>query len=578
MRRKRPTLKAMLHELEPINEVSTRGRFQTWLLLWLTLFSLMASVTAGSVYYFRQIKFVEEEQEKRGRTLIQNLAGQCELGAYSGDPDFLRAPVQRVFSEEDVLFVAIYNRYGASLIQLNKPTTKAPQVSSTMLKHLETSETGQALRYPQTRYDDLLAPITTTQQDAESGLFGAESTEMSQIIGIARLGLSRKPAQQKLKEVVVWGIYLAAVILAMGLCLALFLARHISKPVLALAEGAEAIRKGHLGFEIVTQRRDELGLLATSFNRMSSQLQQTVASLEHLNRNLEKEVAERTKDLKRLTEELEQRNLALLQQRDQLQVVSRLKSEFLANISHELRTPLNVIIGYAELLNEGIYGDLSVEQRESLHGILESAVDLLRLINEILDLSKVEAGRMTVTLTQVDLVKLIEEVIDNTVPLVKNRSYQIGKQVPNMPVEIVTDGQKVRQILVNLLSNAIKFTATGSVRIALNVATDGNTHISVIDTGIGIRSEHLGIIFDEFRQVDGSSTREHGGTGLGLAISRKFARLIGGEIFVKSQFGEGSTFTLVLPPNPPQKRANRDEEEMEIEPIDAETLGRPETL
>jgi signal transduction histidine kinase len=249
----------------------------------------------------------------------------------------------------------------------------------------------------------------------------------------------------------------------------------------------------------------------------------------------------------RLAQELERRNLALLQQRDQLQEMSRLKSEFVANISHELRTPLNAIIGYTELLYEGIYGPLGDEARQSLADVTDNADNLKQLIDQILDLSKVEAGKMTMALEEVDLGQLVQDVVDFSAPLAKDRPYRVLAELPADLLAVRTDPGKVRQILVNLVSNAIKFTAEGGVTVKLTDNEAGDVYAAVEDTGIGIRPEHVKVIFDEFRQVDGSSTRRHGGTGLGLAISNKFATLLGGRIEVKSTPGKGSCFTLVLP-------------------------------
>jgi signal transduction histidine kinase len=249
----------------------------------------------------------------------------------------------------------------------------------------------------------------------------------------------------------------------------------------------------------------------------------------------------------RLAQELERRNVALLHQRDQLQQMSRLKSEFVANISHELRTPLNAIMGYTELIADRIYGDVTPEQTQGLAGISENAEGLLQLINQLLDISKLEAGKMTICLEEVDLCRLVRDVVELSAPLAKDRPYMPVARLPDETVRVRTDRAKVRQILVNLLSNAVKFTSEGSVEVSLESSGDGDVRVHVSDTGIGIRPENLAIIFDEFRQVDGSSTRRHGGTGLGLTISKKFAALLGGDILVESRYRQGSRFTLLLP-------------------------------
>jgi signal transduction histidine kinase len=251
-------------------------------------------------------------------------------------------------------------------------------------------------------------------------------------------------------------------------------------------------------------------------------------------------------DAQHLAKELTERNQALVKQRDQLQEMNRLKSEFLANVSHELRTPLNAILGYSELIIEGIYGPITDEQKESLVGIDESSRNLLTLINQILDLSKVESGKIEVYLTDVPVHDVIQAAVSEVQPLAKDKPYRVQARCPTRVV-LKTDGAKVKQILTNLMSNAIKFTDKGGVVVELKADGDGGCHVAVRDTGIGIRPEDQQIIFEEFRQVDGSSTRKYSGTGLGLAIARRFAVLLGGSLTVESQINVGSIFTLRLP-------------------------------
>ncbi len=250
--------------------------------------------------------------------------------------------------------------------------------------------------------------------------------------------------------------------------------------------------------------------------------------------------------LQHLARQLKERNVALEKQRDQLSEMNRLKSEFLANVSHELRTPLNAVLGYTEIILEGIYGPTTDEQREGLAGIEESGRNLLTLINQILDLSKVESGKIELYLTEVPVHDVIHAVVSEAQALAKERPYRVEARCPERVV-VKTDAAKVKQILTNLVSNAIKFTEKGSVSIALAPEEGGGCSIEVRDTGIGIKREHQAFIFEEFRQVDGSSTRKFAGTGLGLSIARRFAQLLSGAISVESEPGRGSTFTLHLP-------------------------------
>jgi signal transduction histidine kinase/HAMP domain-containing protein len=253
--------------------------------------------------------------------------------------------------------------------------------------------------------------------------------------------------------------------------------------------------------------------------------------------------------LQHLARELTERNAALVKQRDQLQEMNRLKSEFLANVSHELRTPLNAILGYTELIHEGIYGPTTGEQREALAGVEESSNNLLTLINQILDLSKVESGKVEIYVTEVAVHDIAQHVAAEAQVFLRDKPLALNV-VAKSRIVIKTDSAKVQQIVTNLVSNAIKFTDKGSVTIEVTPTKEGGCAIAIRDTGIGIRREDLQLIFEEFRQVDGSSTRRYSGTGLGLAIARRFAHLLGGTITVESTVGVGSTFTLTLPPEP----------------------------
>ena len=231
----------------------------------------------------------------------------------------------------------------------------------------------------------------------------------------------------------------------------------------------------------------------------------------------------------------------------QLEAASRHKSEFLANMSHELRTPLNAILGFSEVLAERMFGEVNEKQAEYLQDILSSGRHLLSLINDILDLSKVEAGRLELELGRFHL----PTALDNALTLVRERATRHGitltQTVDERVGDIVADERKVKQILLNLLSNAVKFTPEGG-RVGLTAtAAEGVITIAVSDTGIGIAPEDQAAIFEEFRQVGREDARKQEGTGLGLTLAKKFVELHGGRIWVQSQVGQGSTFSFTLP-------------------------------
>ena len=267
---------------------------------------------------------------------------------------------------------------------------------------------------------------------------------------------------------------------------------------------------------------------------------------ERLYHELKKFSAELEDRIRLATADLEAQNLKLQWQSSELEKAYRLKSEFLANMSHELRTPINALIGYTALMLDRIYGDLTSKQEEGLQRIQASSQHLLALINDILDLAKIEAGKMPVHLEATQLRPTIGEVAAQIEPLVRKKSLEFRLTVADDIPVMLTDRTKLKQIVLNLLSNAVKFTHRGQVSIDAR-RTGDTVEIRVSDTGIGIRPEHLDVIFEEFRQVDQSRTREYGGTGLGLSITRKLVLLLGGVIRAESEYGTGTTFFVILP-------------------------------
>lgn len=230
-----------------------------------------------------------------------------------------------------------------------------------------------------------------------------------------------------------------------------------------------------------------------------------------------------------------------------LQQASRMKSEFLANMSHELRTPLNGIIGFSEFLVDEKPGALNAKQKEYLGDILNSARHLLQLINDVLDLSKVEAGKMELSPETFSLTKAIEEITSTVSPLAKKKNIRVSRVI-SPPLEQVTlDQQRFKQVLYNLLSNAVKFTEVGNVDILVDALDANRFRIRVKDTGIGIKPENMNRLFKEFEQLDSGTSRKYGGTGLGLSLTRRIVELLEGDITVESEDGKGSTFTVVLP-------------------------------
>ncbi|MFJ8201538.1 HAMP domain-containing protein [Streptomyces sp. NPDC096152] len=307
----------------------------------------------------------------------------------------------------------------------------------------------------------------------------------------------------------------------------------------------------------------------------SEELEQRQKALQASNAELEEKaelLAQQNRDIEAKNSEIEEARQVLEERAEQLAVSMRYRSEFLANMSHELRTPLNSLLILAKLLADNAEGNLSPKQVEFAETIHGAGSDLLQLINDILDLSKVEAGKMDVSPTRIALVQLIDYVEATFRPLTAEKGLDLSVRVsPELPATLHTDEQRLLQVLRNLLSNAVKFTDSGSVELVIRPArgdvpqaireqlletgslADPDAEMiafSVTDTGIGIAGSKMRVIFEAFKQADGTTSRKYGGTGLGLSISREIAQLLGGEIHAQSEPGRGSTFTLYLPLHP----------------------------
>lgn len=315
--------------------------------------------------------------------------------------------------------------------------------------------------------------------------------------------------------------------------------RLILSPVRELRGVAEQVTDGNVNVQANIRTGDEFEDLSDAFNDMFARIKESHDELTTINRSLDVKLGE-----------LAETNVSLYES-------NKLKSEFIANVSHELRTPLGLIINFAELLKEALEEppeDTTRLVRYSVN-ILKSGRSLLEIINDLLDLAKIEAGRVELHITEFSLTETCAALLDFVRPLAEKKGLElVGPTDDGLPL-IQSDSGKVRQILYNLLSNAIKFTPTGG-SVRFDVGRDGESFVwtSVTDTGPGIAEDQFELIFQKFRQIDSSLTREHGGTGLGLAITNELVGVLGGVIEVRSEVGKGSTFTVRLPVTAPEPR------------------------
>jgi len=311
----------------------------------------------------------------------------------------------------------------------------------------------------------------------------------------------------------------AVVAIVVAVILTLVIGRAISRPITEMINALNQVVGGNFDVKVSgTERRDEIGDMARAAQRFAA-----------------------------VSLELQQREQALREAREHAEAASAMKSAFLANMSHELRTPLNAIIGFSDVLGERYFGELTEKQAEYVRDISESGKHLLALINDILDLSKIEAGKLELELSEFDVLAATQHALT----LLKERAHRHGVQL-ELDIDpavgaIQADERKVKQILLNLLSNAVKFTPEGGRVTVHGRQRNAVIEIAVSDTGPGIAPEDQGAVFEEFRQVGGDSERKAEGTGLGLPLAKRLVELHGGEMWLRSALGEGSTFGFSLP-------------------------------
>ncbi|HDH41064.1 MAG TPA: HAMP domain-containing protein [Candidatus Altiarchaeales archaeon] len=374
------------------------------------------------------------------------------------------------------------------------------------------------------------------------------------------LGLSTRSVEHAVNEMIWRNLQIAFYLILMSLVFSYILASSVINPIKKLTEGAEEIGSGNLDYRIDIRTKDEIGYLAMAFNKMAKNLKESRAELEEYSRDLAKMVDERTKELNKKIRELKDAKAATLNLLEDMDKASRelresyqklaeadkLKDEFMNIAAHELKTPLVPIMGYLSMLRDGSLGELTKEEKDSLEIIFRNVNRLKKLIDDILDISKLESGAMKFNMKDVQIAEIIKNSLEDMRSYAEGKGLTIKAEIqPNLP-PIQGDKNRLMQVLTDLIDNAIKFTEKGGIVIEARREKD-NILVKVKDTGIGISKENINKLFTKFYQVDSSLSRRYGGTGLGLAICKRIVEAHGGKIWVDSELGKGSTFQFTLP-------------------------------
>lgn len=532
-----------------------RARIFWWFIP--TILALFVLVSAIDLYYQQQL--ARENFMQQGRELAANLAHTSELAVYVEDRDMLLSAMRFVIGDGDVVHAIIYGENFEILanegVEVDESVGRQWVLSEPDKVRLRERKQGfsRGLPVARTRVVEFFAPIVSQRGNIPEGLQvglvgGGEATlgGTDETVGAIRLGISPRSLDAYIADILKWRIGIVIAFLVMSTVLIYVFSRRITSPINRLTKEARLIADGHFQQRIPVESHDEIGRLAQSFNEMAQSLEESIGENDKALADKEKVLGE----LGRLNETLEERIRARTAEIEaintELREATEHKSEFYANVNHELRTPVSAIIGYAGLVLRKTEGEISQSQHDNLLKLVNNANHLLELINSLLDLAKIEAGRMDVRAEFVRLDALVAETLSIVEPMMHTGHVQFVSEVaPDIPT-LRTDEDKLRRIILNLLSNAAKFTDEGRIELTAG-RRNGCFKLTVSDTGIGIEPADLERIFEPFRQGSASTDRDYVGTGLGLAITKKFVELLGGEISVASRLGRGSTFTVELP-------------------------------
>lgn len=501
---------------------SFRGRLLGIVSLGIISLALTASITAALVTGQR----AADQMIAQGVRSVETLAEQSVLSLLYESPANAEKPLEAIMSFPSVAQAGIYYPDYSPLLTTGEHRPIG--------NYLDKDKLHQAKLVKETNTSwFFLAPVTVeSHDDLFSDSRTLPSSKKKELLGYCCLEM-RKDTLRDLQLAMILNNTFIALSFAIVLCALVNLGiDRMIRPLYKLIEVMKKNETEHTRVYAELNGPTEVTNIASVFNRMMSSLDERDRRLREHGEELETIVQLRTREL--------------VAARDAALTASRHKSQFLANMSHELRTPLQAIIGYADVTREEMELEGFDEHSEGLNRVIHNATRLLTMINNILDMAKTESAKLDLKIEQVNLKKLLQEAENTVFPMLCRNNNQFHSKYHATTDLLQIDREKLLQMILNLLGNAGKFTHNGSVTLATELSNE-LLLISVSDTGIGIRPEEQQIIFEEFRQADGSSTRNFEGTGLGLAITKNFAEQMGGKITVDSELGKGATFTIHIP-------------------------------
>ncbi|MEJ2201402.1 MAG: HAMP domain-containing sensor histidine kinase [Desulfuromonadaceae bacterium] len=508
-----------------ISQLGFRGK-----LLWVVTLGIFGlALTAALTTAWVTSQRTRALMVAQGMQITITLADQSLLALLYRSEENALKPLNTILSFPDVHRAGILDPNGAPLFVLGK------QGSQTDLAKILAQPTGPTLLKETANEWFFAAPVFTldrsTGQDEGEALF-LPNLPAKEHLGYAFVQMSKHTLQRTRNDIFLHNLLIAFTFALGILPIMNFAIKRMTRPLYTLSRVMEEAKNEgtHVYAELDGPR--EITHMASVFNMMMTSLQERDQRLRNHREILKTEVAIRTREL------VEAHDAAL--------TASRHKSEFLANMSHELRTPIQSIIGYADLVREDLEIDGRYDSVEDLNRVIQNSERLLAMINNILTMAKAEAGRLELNLEQVNIRNLASEAAGTMQPIMQQNKNRLITEIETTSTNLLIDREKLLQSLLNLLSNAGKFTTNGTITLRAELQPK-LLKITVSDTGIGIPPDQQKLIFEEFRQVDGSTTRKFEGTGLGLAITRRFCALMGGEVLLASTPGQGSSFTIQIP-------------------------------